>query len=456
MKILLTMTMLLLAAATGGATVCKRCTDPNDLDCSLEEEVFCPWGKMCISASVLVESGGEMKTRIYKDCVGRSLCPSPGQRTISTNVGGAFAVGNAQCCNSPRCNQETLPFPDAADHGLNRRFCPACDGCSDTVECRGAEDTCFNAQLLKHGEQLTVYGCGSPDVCSAAGRLDLIPFMEKLGTVVDEPQCSAAPPQTARRCQVCDDPTDPTCAMMTEEDCPLEADKCITVVFADGAIYRGCAAPELCPAVGNTTLSVEIGSMNGLANARCCRGDGCNDDTPAAPVAAPNNGRLCSICFPGTAACNFLIQCQGNEDRCFTTTGLDSGNPILGCTSSSVCSAPSSVNVLLPSLEATGPISCCSGSFCNDPDATTTVAPTTTTVTPPTMMPSAGDKDPLGPLGVSQQMLFLLQQLLLYLQQLQLLLLQCPADLQLLLQPLLLLCQQLLIYVQLMLQPACV
>ncbi|XP_029943109.1 urokinase plasminogen activator surface receptor-like isoform X2 [Salarias fasciatus] len=464
----LTLLALLAFSATAAAFYqrsCKRCNDPNDLDCELEDQVVCPWGKMCLTASAILEIDGTQKTRIFKDCVGADLCPSTGQRQISGGVGDAYALANVYCCQGNGCNDEELPFPEFSSHEPNRRICSSCEGedCLE-VECRGDEDTCFTGQLLVHGEYVPLVGCGTEDVCSAAAALESVPFLEKLGTVAEEPECSEAPEPQARRCLMCNDTTDSTCASTTEIECPMTDDQCVTATFLGGRVYRGCGPPSVCPAdrpVDTVVeLAIESGGTAGGANLKCCRGDNCNNDTLAAPAAGTNNGMFCSICFPGTSICNFLIQCQGIEDRCFSAIGNVSGsvNTLLGCASASVCEAPGSAAApfLLSDTELMEPLSCCEGLTCNDPDRPTE-APPTTTMSPPTSSTSSSSEedddsdfgdgffptsDPLEDpfLGggakdaVAQQMLFLVQQLLLYLQQLQLFLL--------------------LVYVQLMLQQA--
>ncbi|CAN9500828.1 unnamed protein product [Ophioblennius macclurei] len=473
MKFLLAVTLLAALSTTVVARICKHCTDPNDLECSLVEDVICPWGKMCISASVRVDNNGSVTTRIYKDCVGRSLCPSTGRRSISSNLGEEYSLANVKCCSSPNCNDETLPFPDESEHQPNRRFCP---GDNVMVECRGAEDTCFEAELLKLGEEVKVYGCGSDDVCDASRKLESLPFLERVGTVSETPTCSNAPAQTRRVCLVCDDPADPTCTTSTAQECPSEDDKCVSLTYSDGRIYRGCGTPSICPEVGTVTFSANSGSSSGLVTAVCCRDNECNLDNPELPVEPDLSTRLCSICFTGTSVCSFMARCNELEDTCFSTYGNVSGNvvPLLGCASSSVCSNPASFeSILFPNTPRTGPLSCCNSTGCNDPtrvpvDPSTTLPPAVTTAAKTTAGPGFGspglDKDLSLLLGldsglgsaldssVSQQMGFLVQQMLLYLQQLQIFLLQCPLDQQLLLQPLLLLIQQLLVYVQLLVQ----
>ncbi|XP_053286842.1 keratin-associated protein 10-9 [Pleuronectes platessa] len=187
-------------------------------------------------------------------------------------------------------------------------------------------------------------------------------------------------------CETCTDVTDAACSTTAAVPCPTET-MCITAsiqAVSSGTpgqqIYKACAPPSLCPAIGSSTFSVNLGVSSALANATCCNADSCNSNTPPLPEVPAVNSLQCHVCNPVTSDCSSSVQCKGTEDLCFqasvTNTGVTS--PAFGCASTNLCAAAASLRSL-PFMQDVGTITsgpvCCGTSLCN----TTTTTTTTTT-----------------------------------------------------------------------------
>ncbi|CAB1431277.1 unnamed protein product, partial [Pleuronectes platessa] len=122
---------------------------------------------------------------------------------------------------------------------------------------------------------------------------------------------------------VCETCTDAACSTTAAVTCPTGT-MCITAsiqAVSSGTpgqqIYKACAPPSLCPAIGSETFSVNLGVSSALANATCCNTDSCNSNTPPFPVVPAVNSLQCHVCDPVTSDCSSSVQCRGTEDRCF-------------------------------------------------------------------------------------------------------------------------------------------
>ncbi|CAN9500982.1 unnamed protein product [Ophioblennius macclurei] len=184
MKLILSLTLVWAFASTAGALQCHRCVDFNDLDCRFFSLQTCQEGELCLNAFITETDGTQ---RIYRDCASSQVCPSVGPLNISSNLGGINTVANGSCCDTDDCNFASLAYPALPE--VNGIQCPGCDSdiedCDAVVSCKGEEDSCFQAFLLKDREVISVSGCGTSNVCEIGDDIGSLPFMEEVGTVLN-------------------------------------------------------------------------------------------------------------------------------------------------------------------------------------------------------------------------------------------------------------------------------
>ncbi|XP_043997524.1 spore coat protein SP96-like [Gambusia affinis] len=193
----------------------------------------------------------------------------------------------------------------------------------------------------------------------------------------------------ALKCVSC---TDQTCSNTMPLTCSSET-MCITATIratqsgtSVTQLYKACAVSSLCPATGNSTFSVNLGSQSAIASAQCCNTDNCNSQTLPAPTTPAANSLKCLVCDSTTSQCSTTITCSGDETSCFSATLNDGKNtiPALGCASPNTCTAASGLGSL-PFMQSVGSITsgptCCTTSLCNNPTTTTTAATTTAATT---------------------------------------------------------------------------
>ncbi|XP_053286867.1 mucin-2 isoform X2 [Pleuronectes platessa] len=188
MKLLLSLTLIWALTSTGEALVCETCTN---VTCSTTSAVTCPTERMCITASIQAVSSGTPGQQIYKACAPPSLCPATGSQTFSVNLGVSSSLVSATCCNTDRCNSNTLPFPVVpVDNSLQCHVCnPIIFDCSSSVQCRGTEDRCFEAVVTTENGTSPAFGCASTNLCAAAASLGSLPFMQDVGNITSGPAC---------------------------------------------------------------------------------------------------------------------------------------------------------------------------------------------------------------------------------------------------------------------------
>ncbi|CAN9500981.1 unnamed protein product [Ophioblennius macclurei] len=184
MKLILSLTLIWAFCSTAGAIRCHRCVDVNDLDCRFDRVEECRADEICLNAFITETDGTQ---RIYRDCASPDVCPSVGPLNISSNLGGIIAVANATCCDTDECNVATLGYPALPE--VNGIQCPGCDAgidnCDPVVSCRGEEDSCFQANILKDRVLISVSGCGTSNVCDISDDIEHLPFMEEVGTILN-------------------------------------------------------------------------------------------------------------------------------------------------------------------------------------------------------------------------------------------------------------------------------
>ncbi|XP_028301188.1 mucin-2-like [Gouania willdenowi] len=370
---------------------CKSCTDST---CSSEVTVACTSETMCITASTLdVETNEESR---FKGCAASSLCPRTGTFDFSTDTVSSNALITAECCNTENCNSENLPIPSTpSNNGHRCFFCiPGIPVCNFLVPCQENENFCFDGHVNTGSGTSQVAGCTTADVCNVAPGHGMLPLLPQVGNFTTGPNCcvpnlcndftepTTAGPSTAApplRCKSC---TDSTCSSEITITCTSET-MCITASSLDvetneASRFKGCAASSLCPRTGTFDFSTDVVSSNAIITAQCCNTENCNSENLPIPTSPPTNGQRCFFCIPGTTICNFLVQCQGEENSCFDGhVNTDSGtSQVAGCTTADVCEiAPGhGMLPLLPDVGNfnTGP-NCCSTELCNDFTASRTV-----------------------------------------------------------------------------------
>ncbi|XP_031158123.1 uncharacterized protein LOC116051700 [Sander lucioperca] len=180
MKLILSLTLIWELFSTAGALQCQTCTNQQ---CLTTVPLTCSSETACVTASIQANISGSSIQQLYKACAPSSLCPAPGSQTFSGNVGFANSVVSAKCCNTDNCNTDILPFPAAQTN--NSLECFTCDlftsNCTSSVQCKGVEDSCFQATLTIESTTFLAFGCTSANVCAAASQ-GSIPFLQSANT----------------------------------------------------------------------------------------------------------------------------------------------------------------------------------------------------------------------------------------------------------------------------------
>ncbi|KAF1382132.1 hypothetical protein PFLUV_G00161270 [Perca fluviatilis] len=108
---------------------------------------------------------------------------------------------------------------------------------------------------------------------------------------------------------------------------------------------KGCAVAKDCG-----EYSINYGFSKLKVTNRCCTTALCNTQLPPEPQSKPN-GKQCYYCDGLT--CTNILNCEGNEDYCFSITGSQGevSATTKGCVSKQLCTGTTS--------------SCCQGNLCN-------------------------------------------------------------------------------------------
>ncbi|XP_060937808.1 phospholipase A2 inhibitor and Ly6/PLAUR domain-containing protein-like [Limanda limanda] len=151
----------------------------------------------------------------------------------------------------------------------------------------------------------------------------------------------------------------------TAKQCPSYGYQCgaLKVTFYAGASkvnelnMKSCVLAEQC-----VEGSLNFGVSRTVITSKCCTSDLCNIQPARAPVKSTPNGKKCFRCEGQT--CSGTLNCEGNEDRCITTTVDVAGEKITmkGCASQLMCVG--SETAQLPGGIGVG-LSCCQGDYCN-------------------------------------------------------------------------------------------
>ncbi|XP_044217121.1 uncharacterized protein LOC122988681 [Thunnus albacares] len=123
---------------------------------------------------------------------------------------------------------------------------------------------------------------------------------------------------------------------------------------------------------GKHAFSFYRGFESRAATVHVCSTDGCNDQVIPYPGTLKRNNLQCFTCDDRfSAACNNVVKCFGEQDRCINGTVADNEGktlPVSGCISANLCEI-GPLWKYLPLLASdvkllSGP-KCCESSFCN-------------------------------------------------------------------------------------------
>ncbi|XP_028301361.1 protein psiD-like [Gouania willdenowi] len=195
MKLILSVILLWTVFSTAEGISCRHCTNEDDLLCSFSSVQTCSDSDICLTAYITDDSANQ---RIYRNCAPASLCPDAVANSISMNLGPKHVYANVSCCSTDQCNTNELDYPNVpAKNTLRCLGCvPNTVDCSSPVECRGEEDTCIEAIVVKQGVPTTFNGCGTANVCDATDFMNNLPFLEDIGSVFSPSTCIFATPTT--------------------------------------------------------------------------------------------------------------------------------------------------------------------------------------------------------------------------------------------------------------------
>ncbi|XP_041843530.1 urokinase plasminogen activator surface receptor-like [Melanotaenia boesemani] len=152
---------------------CYECVPGLSGSCT-ETTKQCPTGDyQCGAIRVLTYAGiSQISDYQAKKCTLAQECI-----TGSVNYGVVKTMLTSKCCNSDRCNSQ--PVPDASQSTPNGKKCFTCEGetCTKTVNCEGTEDHCIKTTVAVGGNKLTVKGCVSKTICTAASNPQLAAYV---------------------------------------------------------------------------------------------------------------------------------------------------------------------------------------------------------------------------------------------------------------------------------------
>uniref|UniRef100_A0AAY5EIA7 UPAR/Ly6 domain-containing protein n=1 Tax=Electrophorus electricus TaxID=8005 RepID=A0AAY5EIA7_ELEEL len=104
-----------------------------------------------------------------------------------------------------------------------------------------------------------------------------------------------------------------------------------------------CIPPTLC-----ISGRVNVGLLKLTANSKCCDTDQCNKQVvPALPNQPPNGKKCCN-----TRDCSDTVNCEGDEDHCFSATGKNQ----------TICLQDKAGSFM---HDKSTKYSCCEGDLCN-------------------------------------------------------------------------------------------
>ncbi|KAK3547195.1 hypothetical protein QTP86_017564, partial [Hemibagrus guttatus] len=330
--------------------MCHNCISEQ---CS---EINCP--DQCASVTLFIVSNGKNMTSVIKTCAIPQMCSSG-----SINLGELLMTSNVMCCNSTLCNKETLPALSLT-----------CYQClpSVTAICTNTETTCSDQCLTStittymsdtKLQDVNMKTCGIADMCLFPSRLPMGEYVTPVMLMaaqqkwtVKEVKIAASPLQLKYSMKSAgyinykttmvmrpDSRLNLDCFTFTSSTTPTMKTQ-VTLLLTcmlfsrvgstspQDVILKLCATKPLCE-----PWSMNLGQFKMISNAKCCSSDLCNMETlPALHKQVPN-GKTCYTCDGDN--CLSKMSCEGNEDRCITTSGTHdlriSQNVFSGITSTS-------------------------------------------------------------------------------------------------------------------------
>ncbi|CAK6964508.1 uncharacterized protein LOC128361983 [Scomber scombrus] len=173
MKLILSLTLIWTLSSTAEAL---QCWHGKGID--IRENVLrpCKSSELCVTAAYQENMHGHVTQSNNRKCFPSSLF-SEGKHTFSHSIGTVTVTTSVHLCNTDGCNNEYIPYPGVQKK--NGRQCFTCDDphstvCTQTVQCVGVEDRCFNMTVEnEHHEMPTSYslGCISANFCEDTRRL---------------------------------------------------------------------------------------------------------------------------------------------------------------------------------------------------------------------------------------------------------------------------------------------
>ncbi|CAB1424242.1 unnamed protein product [Pleuronectes platessa] len=173
MKLPLTVCLTWALLYTAESLHCHVCK--NEM-CSNTTSVQCPATRlMCQTITSVRGTGSSTTVTVNKQCSSLLSCFTPlGVETEwSVNLGYSREAHAQICCLTDNCNSRTLPTPSSF---MNGKVCPACASsadsssgtCNTTLNCVGAEDSCFNGNTTSN---MLLLGCVTRYLCSPGAAI---------------------------------------------------------------------------------------------------------------------------------------------------------------------------------------------------------------------------------------------------------------------------------------------
>ncbi|KAI4891495.1 hypothetical protein NFI96_018193, partial [Prochilodus magdalenae] len=128
--------------------------------------------------------------------------------------------------------------------------------------------------------------------------------------------CVLFPQALAVKCYRCIQDASGACTntqVICPDRCGSATSRTVVGGYQQQVSVKDCAAAVECV---SGTLNMAAGKTS--LNTKCCNTDLCNNQIPPALPFGPQNGRKCYTCSNND--CTKTLNCEGDEDRCFSAT----------------------------------------------------------------------------------------------------------------------------------------